>query len=197
MFIPKVNDVVKLKLMEFYTRLGLRANWQNFRVDAVGTTGVEATMLDGAEPTTAKCSIPIPWIEAPFGWKEVYVFHHTDVEQLNKVISWIPRGIAVWTNHDLGSRSVGNNSFSPADRADGQDWRFAGKATDILTAEECRTRFRVVREILHEQYEGATKIPNNVVAHLRAQGWQATYQKHHWDVWRDEPYWPPTPKETS
>jgi hypothetical protein len=76
-----------------------------------------------------------------------------------KVLGWVQakRGIAVWENHDLGSRTAGHLMYTPVRQTDGQEYGAPYADNDPVHAAEHGCNWRFVRVAAIETEDDAKR----------------------------------------
>jgi hypothetical protein len=140
-YIPQVGAHVKLRRFDLYTTHQL-PTWSWLKVIAIVGYMVRLELLNGNEPTGHIQHVPHVDIDPPIGWEPRYTIY-CKPDQIDKVLLWFSRGIAVWQSHDLNPNYM-PKSFTPLDAEGGPGWQFPER-TDAIAPEDCAKLIRVVR----------------------------------------------------
>lgn len=148
-YIPEVGQHVKLRTFEDYSARGLSI-WAHMLVlDVLPLNGnesddffnvIELEELNGSVPTGKTVRVPLSAIQKPIGWREVYDIH-VSPEQLEALLSWLPRGLAVRQSNYIGD---GSTQYHPLDTDGACHWKY-GTLTDKVSPEQVKDRIRIVK----------------------------------------------------
>lgn len=83
----------------------------------------------------------MPYIPAPVGWAEKYTIC-VDPENVDKVLAWLHRGVAVRLCQDLSR--AGRVIYQPADNCPTPHWAYSVIA-DIVPPDQVRNRIRITK----------------------------------------------------
>ncbi len=140
-YVPKVGDIVRLRVMSDYTAVGL-PYWT--RLHATGIDGDRVvcvrSLTGGEEKDGDLVTIPLSSVSAPVGWKERYTIHAAP-DKVDEVLAWMKRGIVVRFSQYIGD---GSTAYQPMDNSGQPHWKF-GEVTDAIAAYQTKDLIQVVK----------------------------------------------------
>ena len=143
---PHVGKLVKMSMFADYTERGLNP-WSWLRV--IGIDRDTVTVRLAPNPTVIaddreQFTIPLYVVDTPIGWEPRYTIH-VKSEQLETVMGWLPRGIAVRQSHDMsGSMPTAFQPLTDGIEPNSPHWQFP-ESTDVIMPDDCPRLIRVVK----------------------------------------------------
>lgn len=144
-YIPPVGARVRLRHMGDYVALGLPA-WTMLTIGQLCNRDLVECYYEPAHITM----VPFDYIAPPVGWQPRYTIHAAP-DCIDKVLSWLPRGIVVRFSQYIGD---GSTAFQPMDNAGTPHWKFT-EVTDRIAPEDTKDLIRVVKVETSEAFLAA------------------------------------------